>query len=142
MFKNKLVAGLKVDGKIVREDKNTIYLPYGTQYNIFIKNLNTIPVQIHSISNYVFKESDLLLESNIDIGQLPKDFMFDEDIDISIVFGEKRDVLTMSLRGLEENSQISSVVTTKSKKICTSCGKKYKSSYKYCPYDGTFLNNQ
>lgn len=31
------------------------------------------------------------------------------------------------------------LLTTKTKKICSSCGKKIKSNFEYCPHDGTYL---
>src|SRR5271157_5369227 len=43
---NKVVACLKVDGKILREDKNVVTLPFGSEYNIFIKNLNATRIKV------------------------------------------------------------------------------------------------
>lgn len=42
MYNNKLVAALKVGGKILREFKDTVYIPFGAEYSILIKNLNTV----------------------------------------------------------------------------------------------------
>lgn len=39
MYCNKLVACIKVDGKILREDKDTVAVPFGSEYSIYIKNL-------------------------------------------------------------------------------------------------------
>jgi hypothetical protein len=41
MYSNKLVASLKANGKILREFKDTVYIPFGSEYSILIKNLNT-----------------------------------------------------------------------------------------------------
>lgn len=41
MMSNKLVASVKVGGKIMREDGETIYLPFGSEYSLLLKNLNT-----------------------------------------------------------------------------------------------------
>jgi hypothetical protein len=41
MYNNKLVASVKVAGKIMREDGETVYLPFGSQYSLLLKNLNT-----------------------------------------------------------------------------------------------------
>jgi len=43
---SKVVACLKVDGKILREDKNVVTLPFGSEYNIFIKNLNATRIKV------------------------------------------------------------------------------------------------
>lgn len=41
MYKDKFVVSLKSGKKILREDKDTIYLPFGTEYSIFMKNLES-----------------------------------------------------------------------------------------------------
>src|SRR5271168_4407308 len=43
---NKVVVCVKVDGKILREDKNVVTLPFGSEYNIFIKNLNATRIKV------------------------------------------------------------------------------------------------
>ena|SRR5271167_592718 len=43
---NKVVACVKVDGKILREDKNVVTLPFGSEYSVFVKNLNASRVKI------------------------------------------------------------------------------------------------
>jgi hypothetical protein len=42
MYQNKLVASLKANGKILREFKDTVYIPFGCEYSILLKNLNTV----------------------------------------------------------------------------------------------------
>lgn len=42
MYNSKLVASLKANGKILREFKDTVYIPFGSEYSILIKNLNTV----------------------------------------------------------------------------------------------------
>ena len=39
MYGNKLAAAIKVDGKILREFKDTVYIPFGAEYTILVKNL-------------------------------------------------------------------------------------------------------
>ena len=41
MYNQKLVASLKANGKILREFKDTVYIPFGSEYAIAIKNLHT-----------------------------------------------------------------------------------------------------
>jgi len=42
MFNQKLVASIKVKGKILREFKDTVYIPFASEYSILLKNLNTV----------------------------------------------------------------------------------------------------
>lgn len=39
MHKNDLVVGIKVDNKVLREQKDAVELPFGSEYSLFIKNL-------------------------------------------------------------------------------------------------------
>ena len=40
MYNKKLVASVKAGGKIMREDGETVYLPFGSEYSLLLKNLN------------------------------------------------------------------------------------------------------
>lgn len=42
MYNEKFVACVRVDGKILREDKDAVYLPFGSEYAIYLKNLNSV----------------------------------------------------------------------------------------------------
>jgi hypothetical protein len=42
MYSHKLAAAIKVNGKVLREFKDTAYIPFGSEYTILIKNLNTV----------------------------------------------------------------------------------------------------
>jgi len=42
MFNQKLVASIKSKGKILREFKDTVYIPFASEYSILIKNLNSV----------------------------------------------------------------------------------------------------
>ena len=41
MYKNNFAAAIKVNGKILREFGDTVYLPFGSEYQIRLKNLNS-----------------------------------------------------------------------------------------------------
>ncbi len=41
MYNQKLVASIKVKGKILREFKDTVYIPFSSEYCILLKNLHT-----------------------------------------------------------------------------------------------------
>ena len=44
MYQNKIAVAIKSDGKVLREFKDTVYLKFGSEYAICIKNLNTVRV--------------------------------------------------------------------------------------------------
>ena len=46
MYNNKLAVALKANGKVLREQKDTVYVPFGTEYTILIKNLNTVRASV------------------------------------------------------------------------------------------------
>ena len=58
-MKENLVAGIKVDGQVMREFRGDIFIPFGTNYSIFFKNLNTRSVQI-----YVEIDGEDILDGN------------------------------------------------------------------------------
>ncbi len=47
MYQDKLVIAIKSNGTILKEDKDVISIPFGTEYSIFIKNLNTVRVNVN-----------------------------------------------------------------------------------------------
>lgn len=46
MYSNKLVLAVKASGKILREFKDQVYIPFGTEYSLLIKNLNSVRASI------------------------------------------------------------------------------------------------
>lgn len=42
MYDSKLVVAIKSHGKVLREIGENVYLPFGSEYSVFIKNLNTV----------------------------------------------------------------------------------------------------
>lgn len=47
MYESKLAAAIKVNGKVLREFKDTVYVPFGSEYSILLKNLHTIRVVVN-----------------------------------------------------------------------------------------------
>lgn len=47
MYSNKLVASIKSNGKILREFTDKVYVPFGTEYSILLKNLNTVRASLN-----------------------------------------------------------------------------------------------
>jgi hypothetical protein len=41
MFANKFILAIRVNGKILRENKGTVTLPFGCEYELLLKNLNS-----------------------------------------------------------------------------------------------------
>lgn len=41
MYNQKLVASIKAKGQVLREFKDTVYIPFASEYSILLKNLNT-----------------------------------------------------------------------------------------------------
>jgi hypothetical protein len=46
MYLNKFVAAIKVNGRVLREHGDTVYLPFGSEYSILLKNLSTVRAQV------------------------------------------------------------------------------------------------
>jgi len=42
MYKEQMVAAVKVGGKVLRENGETVVLPFGSEYSVYLKNLNTV----------------------------------------------------------------------------------------------------
>jgi hypothetical protein len=58
MYNEKLAVAIKSAGKVLRENKDTVYLPFGSEYSVLIKNLNSVRVLAKvSIDNQPVDES-------------------------------------------------------------------------------------
>jgi len=67
MFQNNVVVSLKANGKFLREqNKSEILLPFGTEYSIYIKNLNSvrIGVSINIDGNNVCDGNKIIVNAN------------------------------------------------------------------------------
>lgn len=42
MYNEKLAVAIKSAGKVLREHKDTVYIPFGSEYSVLIKNLNSV----------------------------------------------------------------------------------------------------
>src|ERR1039457_6291538 len=47
MYQNKLVAAIKTNGKVLREFGETVRLPFGREFSLFLKNLNSVRCQVN-----------------------------------------------------------------------------------------------
>ena len=46
VFQDKIVTAIKVGGKVLRENGDTVTLPFGGEYSILVKNLNSVRTQV------------------------------------------------------------------------------------------------
>lgn len=74
MFNNKLVVAIKHNGKVLREQKSrdgnmNVYLPFGSEYSIFLKNLNSVRalVRVSLDGNSVTDGEDLVIYGNSEL---------------------------------------------------------------------------
>ena len=69
MYSNKFVATLKNNGKVLREQGDTVYLPFGSEYSVLLKNLNTVraQVKIEIDGQDVLNGSSLIVNPNTDL---------------------------------------------------------------------------
>lgn len=47
MYNKNLAVAIKTKGKVLREFKDKVYLPFGSEYSILIKNLNTVKALVN-----------------------------------------------------------------------------------------------
>ena len=47
MYSEKLAAAIKVNGKILREAKDTVFVPFGAEYSVYLKNLHSRRVLVN-----------------------------------------------------------------------------------------------
>ena len=72
MYNNQLVASLKANGKILREFKDTVYIPFGSEYSFLLKNLNTTRALVNVfIDGEEDRKSTRLNSSHTDISRMP-----------------------------------------------------------------------
>lgn len=69
MYNNQFVSAIKCNGKVLREQKDTVFLPFGSEYSIFLKNLNTkrAAVRISIDGNDVLGGHQLVIDGNSEL---------------------------------------------------------------------------
>ena len=60
MYNQKLVASLKANGRILREFKDTVYIPFGSEYSFLLKNLHTQRAVVN-----IFIDGDNIVEGGL-----------------------------------------------------------------------------
>lgn len=68
MYSNKLAVAVKSNGKVLREFKDTVFLPFGAEYSLLIKNLNTVRAIVHiNIDGKEVVDGGLVVNANSEI---------------------------------------------------------------------------
>lgn len=76
MYKNSLAVAVKSNGKVLREYKDTVFLPFGSEYSILLKNLNSVRAIAHiTIDGQEMVKGGLVLNaySEIELERMVKD---------------------------------------------------------------------
>ena len=60
MYSNKMAVAIKTNGRVLRENKETVLVPFGSEYQITLKNLNTVRVIVN-----VFIDGDNVVEGGL-----------------------------------------------------------------------------
>jgi zinc-ribbon domain len=63
MYANKFTAAIKVAGKVLREQNDTVRIPFGSEYSILLKNLNTVRAVVD-----VYIDGDNIVPGGLVIG--------------------------------------------------------------------------
>ena len=68
MYSNKMVASIKANGRILRENKDTVYIPFGSEYSFLLKNLHTQRAVVNIfIDGEDIVEGGLVLDPNREV---------------------------------------------------------------------------
>ena len=66
MYNNLFAAAIMVDNKVLNESKGVYYLPFGTEYSIYLKNLNSIRASVNMTidGESITQNKRILIEPN------------------------------------------------------------------------------
>lgn len=66
MYSNKMAVAIKTTGRVLRENKETVLVPFGSEYQITLKNLNTVRAIVN-----IFIDGDNVVDGGLvlDAGQ-------------------------------------------------------------------------
>lgn len=69
MYDNKLAVAIKSAGRVLREFKDTVYLPFGCEYSVLIKNLNTVRavVSVYIDGNNAGDGKEFIIQPNSEL---------------------------------------------------------------------------
>lgn len=66
MYKNQLAVAIKHNGKILRENKDLVQLPFGSEFSVLVKNLNSRRVKftLHIDGTDVLDRQEIIVDAN------------------------------------------------------------------------------
>ena len=89
MYQEKLVTAIRVAGKILREDGDTVHLPFGCEYSLLIKNKNSVRalVRVEIDGTDVTEGVQLIVPANgsLDLERFIKEGNFDAGLKFKFI---------------------------------------------------------
>lgn len=69
MYQDKLAVAIKHNGKILRENKDLVQLPFGSEFSVLVKNLNSrrVKFSLHIDGTDVLGGTDIIVNANSEI---------------------------------------------------------------------------
>jgi len=69
MYQNKLAVAIKHNGKILRENKDLVQLPFGSEFSVLVKNLNSRRVKftLHIDGTDVLDGTEIIVDANSEV---------------------------------------------------------------------------
>jgi hypothetical protein len=66
MYQNKLAVAIKHNGKVLRENKDLVHLPFGSEFTVLVKNLNSRRVKftLHIDGQDVLDGTEIIVNAN------------------------------------------------------------------------------
>jgi hypothetical protein len=66
MYQNKLAVAIKHNGKVLRENKDLVHLPFGSEFTVLVKNLNSRRVKftLHIDGTDVLDGTEIIVNAN------------------------------------------------------------------------------
>ncbi len=150
MYKDNMVVALKCNSNVLREEKNIVYIPFGEEYSIHFKNLESkrAKVKISIDGQDVLNGNSIVIDGNNEfnlerfVDSLTEGSISNQEFKTAS-FGLEEDekhVITFMLKGYTESGEeVNQPLTTKTPKICKVCGTSNKNINKYCHKCGIHL---
>ncbi len=94
VYNNKFVVVVKVNGKVLRESKEAVYIPFGAEYSITLKNLNSVKAvaNISIDGEDVMDSNEVIVDSNSEITL--EGFIKNRKVSNKFKFIEKTDTIS------------------------------------------------
>ena len=69
MYQNKFVVAIKANGKILKETKDLVHLPFGSEFSVLVKNLNSRRAKftLHIDGTDVLDGEEIIVNANSDV---------------------------------------------------------------------------